>query len=289
MCLISQEVEKVHDTNLFCGLSSDKKRQITIYSNKVNNISQNNAMILPVPFPKTVKFHDMSNYKDFFNDCESCFEKMYDEYATLGRSYGTMSMTNSSEPLKVFSVGSYNVSLAMTLDDLKRVNKNVFALSDGITNVLKKYNKNFGFIICKLKDGNEQYHPFAYSHEIASEKVFIPTKHYHKEHKTSNSNNYFSQYGLLGSNFQLSPDNLEADDWDHNIYLYNVSVNNNFDVKTMDSSKYIWNKKVNINFKKLLAPLDKTCRSFQKLQISGRHKNVDIVLSVLTDRQNNIL
>lgn len=292
MCLISKEIKAVSGTNLFCGVNSEKTRQITVYANTVDNISKNNAMVLPVPFPNSVVFHNLEKYKNFFTDCENCFVSKTNSYY-LSNSFDSLAV---KESLKVFNVGSYKVSLANSLDDLKRINTSVFDLSKGLEKVLNEHYSNpiFGFIICKLSDGNDKYHPFAYSHDIAQEKVFIPTRHYHDE----NNNNFYKDYDMFShnrfnaSNINNSPmfsswnlsnntkNDKFADDWSHDIYLYNIDVNTNSTIRKMNSCNETWTKNVKINFDKLDFPLDKQCRSFQKINITGNHPNLDIILTI---------
>lgn len=313
MCMISKEIKAVAGTKLFCGVNAEQSKQITIYANTVDNSSRNNAMVLPVPFPASVNFHNLEKYKGFFSDCESCFLNMTDGMQTLStNSYGVKERARSS--LVVYDVGSYKVSLAHSLEDLKRVDTSVFELSKGLDETLKKHYSNpiFGFIICKLAEGNEKYHPFAYSHNIAGGKVFMPTRHYHDENISSFYNNYnmftnktyvstnidnspmFNSWApvnlnnkLLGNNStdrfnsQRSNSNYElADDWDHEIYLYNIDVNSNKEVKKMNSCNDSWSGEVNINLKKMEFPLDKDCRVFNKLEIKGNKPNVDIILAI---------
>lgn len=306
MCMISKEIKAVAGTKLFCGVNNEKTKQITIYANTVDNASRNNAMVLPVPFPDSVVFHNLEKYKNFFSDCESSFLNMSKSLSLFTNSYGTQSTDRST--LVVYDVGSYKVSLAHSLNDLKRVDVSVFELSKGLEEMLKTHYSNpvFGFIICKLAEGKEKYHPFAYSHNIASEKVFIPTRHYHDENINSYYGNYdmftnksyttnnidnspmFSSWASVSnpnSNFSNKVRNAHnnsdlADDWDHDIYLYNVDLDSNIQVKKMNSCKESWTGDVNINFKKLDFPLDRDCRVFNKLEINGNKPNVDIVLSV---------
>lgn len=286
MCMISKAVETVNDTKIFCGLNSGKTKQITIYANTINNVSDNNAMVLPVPFPETVNFHDMSNYKHFFEDCENCFY-LQPSYSNRGATleYSTNDSAKS-KTLKVINVGSYKVSLAKSLKDLKRVNRNVFDLSIGLEEILKKNytNSKFGFIICKLVTGSESYHPFAYSHKIFNSKIFIPTKHYHEELNYNNFNQnqgmsmFADAYGWTNNNKKRSHDESYADDWGHDIYLYNVDINSNSEVKRMNTSKYVWNNDNRIKFNKISFDLDRKCENFQKVQINGSNPNIDLIL-----------
>jgi hypothetical protein len=309
--MISKEIRAVAGTKLFSGVNHEKTKQITIYANTIDNASKNNAMVLPVPFPDSVVFHNLEKYKDFFSDCESCFINMSQSYSLSSNSFGSRGTEKSI--LEVHDVGSYKVSLAHSLDDLKRVDTSVFELSKGLDSMLKKHYSNpvFGFIICKLAEGNEKYHPFAYSHNIANEKVFIPTRHYHDESISSYYNNYdmFSNKSYTTSNIDNSPmfsswsgvsdpstnfsnkvrktnpsdgidsDSELADDWNHDIYLYNIDLGSNTQVKKMNTCKMTWSGEVNINLKKLDFSLDRDCRVFNKLEINGNNPNIDLVLS----------
>lgn len=292
MCMISKEVETVNNTKIFCGINSSKTKQITIYANTVNNVSDNNAMVLPTPFPDSVEFHNLSNYKNFFEDCEDCFylPELKSRSITLSTNSSLMQDGLNSNILKVFNVGSYKVSLAKKLSDLKRVDSKVFDLSSGLEEILKcnYFNSHFGFIICKLVKGNESYHPLAYSHKIFNSKVFIPTKHYHDESKKMyniefNENGFFHNFHELETinsknNGKRSHDDLYADDWGHDIYLYNININSNEEVKKMNTSKYKWKRNNKINFEKLDFDLDENCRNFCKVQINGTHPNIDLIL-----------
>lgn len=274
MCLISEAIESVSDTKIFCGVNSEKTRQFTVYCNQVNNISENNAMVLPVPFPNTVEFHDLSNYKNFFTDCKIHFTKMR-RGGYFSASLGTY--TNSA--LQVYDIGSYKVSLAMNLEDIQRVDTNVFSLSNGLNEFLtKNYNHpNFGFIICKLAKRKEKYHPFAYSHNIFNEKVFIPTKHYHEKHKQPDV--FSSSMFVPWQNYNTKEkyDNDTADDWSHDIYLYNVKFGDYAD--KIKSSIDHYNGEILFDYSKLGFELDKNCKKFSLLNIEGSNPNIDIILS----------
>jgi hypothetical protein len=297
MCLISDDIETVSDTNILVSTNIDNTRQLIVYSNYINNISQSNAMVLPVPNPSTLKFIDLSNYKNLFNDCNNCF---YDPNATY--SYSNKSISTNGT-LNVFSVGSYQVSVAMNLNQIQNINKNIFNLSNGLNEMLNKYyNKSFfGFIICKLNSGKEKYHPLAYSHKIIDSKIFIPTKHYHQEVKHTQifqgsyfdkrQNNFNQNYSLLNnthssyiSNNQIFSNNKSlnieyADDWSHSIYLYNINSNNSQIIKNMNSNKKIWNKKTVFNRKKINFDFDK-CNNFEKSNINGNHQNIDLIIPI---------
>jgi hypothetical protein len=132
MCIISEPVEDVSKTKILVGVNSDFTKQITVYSNDVENYSESNAMILPVPNPQSVKFINLANYSKIFNDADSVFT--LEKSRSLSRNF-SLSINNT---LTIYNVGSYKASIAMGLEDLKRVNKSVFNLSTGCYDLLKK-------------------------------------------------------------------------------------------------------------------------------------------------------
>eukprot|EP00494_Astrolonche_serrata_P013546 UN13668 len=98
------------------------------------------------------------------------------------RSLGLRSMMNS---LEVITVGSYKCSIAPSIEDIKRANKDVFTLPANIENLLKKHyeGKSFSFFICKLTKNGEQ-HPLGYVHNLLrKDTLFVPTRHDHGDKK----------------------------------------------------------------------------------------------------------
>ena len=100
MCMISKEIKAVASTQLFCGVNKEKTKQITIYANTVDNVIKNNAMVLPVPFPTSVVFHNLEKYKDFFSDCQNSF---YDANNST-YSLSTNSAISGVDPLVIFNI-----------------------------------------------------------------------------------------------------------------------------------------------------------------------------------------
>jgi hypothetical protein len=280
MCIFNGEVTRVGRTRLFAGASKDGKRQLTVYSNAVENKLAGNAMVLPVPNPESVQFHDLSAYKNFFDDCEISF------YSTRGLTLGTDASNVRSLPyLRVESVGSYQVSLANTLDDLKRTDPAVFQIAPGCESTLRKHysDAGWGFIICKIKEGSEEYHPFGYSHTVWNGQFFLPTRHYHGSSSTASTTpmEYNGFGGLASYNQEVQPsDDSFADDWDHTIYLYNAKTAN-IDIKLMDSSRKVWDTNCEIPPSKIpgftLGPL----KHFRRIAIHGNQPNLDIQAPIL--------
>ena len=208
MCLISTEIETVSNTKILVSPNYNNTRQLTVYSNFVSNISDSNAMVLPIPLPQTLQFIDLSEYNNLFEDCAKCF---YNPHKKKYLSFSTNSYnTKDDKPLQVFNVGSYQVSIAMNLDQISRVDSRVFELSPGLSQTLQTfyYQEYWGFIICKLNSGPESYHPLAYSHQIIDSKIYIPTRHYHQEVKWVDVNKW-----ALGIHIDPKQNPLNARNW----------------------------------------------------------------------------
>ena len=218
MCLISTEIESVSNTKILVAPNSNNTTQLVVYSNYINNISESNAMVLPVPFPQTVRFIDLSGYKDLFEDCAKCFynpSKSFNFINSLDSSYSTN--TRDDKPLQVFNVGSYKVSLARNLEQISRVDSRVFKLSPGLKQILETfyYQPYWGFVVCKLNSGPESYHPFAYSHQIIDSKIYIPTRHYHQQVEWADNNGW-----ALGTHLDPKQNPLNMKSWtDDNINM----------------------------------------------------------------------
>lgn len=310
MCIISLEVSEVANTKILVGPNADKTKQITVYSNSVDNTSNHNAMILPVPFPESVEFIDLTAYSDVFDDCDKMCKREKFLSMNSSRSFSYDS-SDAEEPLKVFRVGSFDVSLARNLADLSRVNGQVFKLSQGCKGLLERtYTKPFwGFIICKLADGPEKYHPFAYSHRLVGGKVFVPTKHYHTDADSvpviigsdmrGRSSDKYTEHTIRNSpmfqpfineefaeNRQVnrkhtghSTSDKMADDWAHNIYLINCNKYNGFVPPSMKHAGLNgqWNGENHINRKLLSWDFGKIT-NFEKLSVHGTHPNTDLAI-----------
>ena len=251
MCIIN-EPAKVAKTKILVAPSSYKEinRQLTVYMNSVTTLIEDNAMILPVPFPKSVKFHNLDNYKDIFSDCESKFPKLASQSFSVSAEEDEY---EEEETLEVFQTNGYDVSIVPDLASFNRLDKNVFELSSNVAELLKgKYSNKFGYLVCKLSTGNLDYQPLAYSHQLLENgKMFVPTLHYHGHE--------------------------EADgkaDWDHVIYSINNGARDQDLIANLNGSGLKFN---------LLEPefMAQTQLTISKLELIGRYPNCDLSFSIL--------
>lgn len=198
MCIVSGKA-KLNNTNILVLPDSTGTVQMTVYQNSVNNMSLNNAMILPVLIPESVELIDLSGYKNIFEDCKKSFGHIY-ESESFSRG-SIVKKTKNYIPIK--KSGSYLASVCCSHDDIKRIDPKLFKISDDCEKFLKLHYPEpcWGFIVCRLDDTREKYEPFAYKNAMVDNKLFVPTRHFHGHHYT-------------GSLYSV------ADDWDHNIYTY---------------------------------------------------------------------
>lgn len=225
MCIISGYVNKVAKTKIFCMPSKDGSRQLTVYTNVVDTPKEN-VMCLPVPFPETVKFEKVP--KDLFKQCKLSFPEEVKPYSNAN----TLSWSRSAsiEPIQIQSHGSYEVAIVPSLYDFHRVPGNFFVLSEEVKHFLfNNYAPEWGVLLCKLKEGASDYEPFAYSHAVHNQSLFLPTKHYHKHEDKDfvSGRSYF-------------PSHTTAD-WDHELYLCYISKQDSWKQNKGDNL-IVWNE-----------------------------------------------
>jgi hypothetical protein len=196
MCIISGAVKNVSNTKIFVApLASDQKttvedlttsqktctRQLTVYCNKVSVVDKSAVMVLP--FPKsTYESFDLTEYPTLFVDLHRI---CWPQPKSKSRSLNSLSDGDSySNSLKVFSNGSFLVSVVPDLADFSRLQGQVFEIRPAVIEFMKnQYPSDYSFVVCKL-DGDKEYHPFGYIHDtLPGGAMFIPTMHYHTHEK----------------------------------------------------------------------------------------------------------
>lgn len=238
MCVISGPVFSVSGTKIFAMPSQNGKRQLLVYRNAVNTPAEN-VMCLPVPNVRSLKFEKV--YDTLFDDCESSFSRGRGddvEYSVVPQGF-----------LPIMEHGAYRVVVVPTMNDLERIPVEHARLTDGVKDFLRKnYTKHgWGVLLCKLKPGNSDYTPFAYSHDLLdSGNLFIPTMHYHdlssslKGHEFGMDNTF----SAWDENMIKPHKDVHNADWDHDIYTCQTPKNAHtlFHVAPLRSNKINWSK-----------------------------------------------
>jgi hypothetical protein len=182
MCIFNRRVAKVYGTTILVAPLLGG-RQLCVYENNVavGAKAEPNAMILPLPLGKGEKLVpvDLSKVATFFQQCEQCFEEE-EEMKSSSSHRGSNKQDKSKAKLEVIDVGSYKVSLALSLDDLYRIDESVFKVQPDIAELLKvHYGSGFGFAIC-LFNKTLKAHPIAFISSLLPDgTLFIPTRHEH--------------------------------------------------------------------------------------------------------------
>ena len=136
-------------------------------------------MILPFPMrgqsEHPIVLINLEGDSKVLEDAEKVFPK-----SKRNRRSRLKSKKKNRSALAVFEVGSYSCSVALGLDDLERINPDVFEVSENISTILAKhYASGFGFLICQLRAQGKQ-HPIAYVHDLAEGGTyFVPCRHEH--------------------------------------------------------------------------------------------------------------
>ena len=179
MCCFSRPVNSVAATRIFSRFM-EGHRQAVVYQMRLD-APEELAMILPIPVVQpaaddAVKFVNLEEYKVVFADLEKGFPKP--------RSKGALSRNSDSPdegnavPLVVHSVGSFDASFVPNVKSFARLDDR-FRLPEDVWGKLPQY-ADFGFAVFKLKKGEAEVHPMAFTFPSAAPgRLFFPTVHIH--------------------------------------------------------------------------------------------------------------
>jgi hypothetical protein len=259
MCVILGKVATVAKTKLLVAPSLGGARQLTVYANAVTSLVRGNAMVLPVPHPETLAFHDLSGYATLFDDCAACFERPLPRSIPDG---ARRSAAGSRPALAVVTVGSYHASVVPSLDDFDRLDASLLRVPANVGALLAATyaGRPFGFIVCALREGAAAYHPFAYSHALETAgTLFVPTLHAH-EHEHGDGDG--ADGGGRGGKARA--------DWDHTIHVVGGD-----DAQWLDAP---WTRAAEARLDTAKLPagflLDPAAMGLRR--IKGAHPNVDL-------------
>lgn len=181
MCCFSGPVEKVADTKIFAR-GTDNGRQYVVYEMKFESKAEV-AMILPLPVaPKSlehdVRFIDLSEYSDFFQDMERGFPRPDFKTRSLPRA-AAGGFGDSPPKLAVVEVGEFEASFVPTVNDFNRLDERFRLSTDTWEKSLPQY-RDWGFAVFKLKPGHRKVHPMAFNFPRRKrDQTFFPTVHIH--------------------------------------------------------------------------------------------------------------
>ena len=169
MCIFNTPVEEVSTTRILVGRTA-KERQLVVYQNYVRaefstkrsgrkdeaklqakqealKSEPTPAMILPFPCTSEkdqIDLIDLSHAKfdEMFPELLACYPRLEKSQKNQDRSRASA----SRGALAVEKCGSYNVSIAKSIADLRRIDSAVFGLAANVDQLLAKhYSEGFGF------------------------------------------------------------------------------------------------------------------------------------------------
>jgi hypothetical protein len=179
MCCFTRTVTSVSDTRIFAR-ASGSERQFLVYSMKLK-AQENLAMVLPLPVrPGTgehgVIFISLQNYPHLFDDLEKGFP--VSQTHRLSEGFGPAPASAAMRPLDVVQVGNFEASFVPTENDFSRLDDR-FRIPATAWQKLGDY-KTYGFAVFKLKPGNQDVHPMAFSFPRRDvHSLFFPTVNIH--------------------------------------------------------------------------------------------------------------
>jgi hypothetical protein len=250
MCIIANVINGIFNVKMFVSPNFNNTEQLVVFTVCVNNISDNNFIIIPVPKMEEMHFIDFSDYTPFFEECNSHFstQKIFTLYNKT---------TNTTFLPKSFD----NINFIKDYNLLKTTyNENI---NTQTLNFLQKNyeNNKWSFIVLNIDYGIKKYISFGYIHKMQNNKLYIPTK----------------QFRIL--NLETSPYLEKNNDteyvlWDVELFLYNCKLLENFNY--LKHEEFIWNKSFQINKKKINFNFNYT-KHFEKIKINGNFKNTNLI------------
>jgi len=185
MCIFSQPVVSVTDTNIFARLESDGWQHL-VYQMTFRT-KQSNAIILPLPVKlpatdeKSLEFVSLKGYERFFDDLNKGFPLEPVDSKPFSRSGGVDSIAKNSN-LKVHEVGDFVASFVPRIPDFNRLDKQ-FRIPKESWDLLPTYS-DYGFAVFQLKNLRGKPHPMAFKFHSRlgggkDASIFFPTVHIH--------------------------------------------------------------------------------------------------------------
>ncbi len=210
MGIFTVPVQSVRNTRIYVSPSDQIPNvQLTLYKNEVNLDLPDGFMILPVPHPQSVRFHhspvhpvNSSPYLDFLDHVEQAF----DGREQLRR---RSPIRPSDDPRRL---ASYEVEVINSINNLRELNEAEMLLHpETLEQLADMYPEPYwGFLLCKLLQGNYIYEPLCYSHRMIGENLFVPSllfqpRTFRDIHIPEESNRFDDRYFINGTTFPEFP------------------------------------------------------------------------------------
>lgn len=162
----------VRKTRIYVSPSSTYRgEQLTLYKTEVHTQFDDGWLILPVPYPQTLRFHrphypsppNHVPYLDFLDSVERAFD------------HGGRRALRTIPPSQVAPYEQ--IDIINSIDELRNLNLREPMLHDSVIDQLAEIYREpyWGFLLCALRRGHFVYEPICYTHQMISENLFIPS------------------------------------------------------------------------------------------------------------------
>jgi hypothetical protein len=184
--------------------------QLTLFKNEVRCHFDEGFLILPVPYPHSVRFyhpppHPMTSipYLEFLNEVEGAFD-----FREHRASYNRVPPLPSRHNLGQYEI----VNVIDSIEHLCEMNDYLGMLPSQTLNELAEiYSESYwGFIILRVLEGEFVYEPLCYSHRMIRDELFVPAlthipRNLHDAHIQEESNLFDDRYFINGTELHLHP------------------------------------------------------------------------------------
>ena len=171
MGYFSAPVNRISDTRIYVSHSPDQRdEQIVLYSNVIDNDMPDNFMILPVPFPETVRLYPHRHGSLFLDSLEDCFAP-FDERRRRFRHSPPVTPPYENDQ------ANYRVEEIVPMQEFLRSNLYNDYLPAHVMNEMREiYHEPFwGVMLVRIPTGNYRYNPLIYTHRMIPHQMFAPT------------------------------------------------------------------------------------------------------------------
>lgn len=206
MGIFTVPTDSVRNTRIYVSPSpSQPRQQLTIYKTEVNTRFEAGWLILPVPYPETVRLHrpaqpyppSTNPYLDFLNRVESAFDDRERHRA------------RHVEPVRVSSYERMDIIHSM--EDLQEFNEREDILPEPVMEQLAEiyHEPYWGFLLCAIRQGSHLYEPICYTHRTIAENLYIPSLIYQPTsfrdvHIPEESDRFDDRYFMNGCHYSES-------------------------------------------------------------------------------------
>jgi hypothetical protein len=162
----------VRKTRIYVSPSSTYPgEQVTVYKTEISTMFEGGFLILPVPYPETVRIQHPPHphppntvpYLHFLDRVEIAFDERERRYPRI---------------IDPTEVASYRrIDIIDSIEDLRELNERESMLPGTVMNQLAElyHQPYWGFLLCSLRQGTYVYEPICYTHRMISDELFLPS------------------------------------------------------------------------------------------------------------------